>query len=30
MFLLPERWDIGAGYTLVINAGDDVRFLVYR
>lgn len=30
MFLLPDRWNIDAGYTLVIRVGDDVRFLVYR
>lgn len=30
MFLLPDRWDVDAGYTLVISVGDDVRFLVYR
>jgi hypothetical protein len=30
MFLLPDRWNIDAGYTLVISVGDDVRFLVYR
>lgn len=30
MFLLPDRWNVDAGYTLVIPVGDDVRFLVYR
>jgi hypothetical protein len=30
MFLLPDRWNIDAGYTLVISAGNDLRFLVYR
>jgi hypothetical protein len=29
-FLLPDRWNIDAGYTLVVSVGDDVRFLVYR
>ncbi len=30
MFLLPERWQVEDGTTLVVQVGDDVRFFLYR